>query len=148
MDAAHLGHLVKDKELVVVASARKLALVAPLQAADFLPMHRELMGPVILDAHIAMQDEAVMRAGCEDVVVPGEGADWFKAVSFQPGSGVKVTSRTSCRMSRHLSYAPSHVRIPDLDHAALGPDCDLVALRREVIVQPASPLRRRSALTR
>lgn len=54
MNGKHLGHLVEDEKLVVVASARKLPLVAPLQAAHFLPMHRELVGPVILDAHIAM----------------------------------------------------------------------------------------------
>lgn len=81
MGETHLGHLVKHKELVVVPATRELVVVTPLEPTHFLPVHRELVDPVVLDADVAVVNQAVVRSRRQDVVVPSEGADYVREVS-------------------------------------------------------------------
>jgi hypothetical protein len=73
---AHLIHLVENEELVVVSSTGELSIRTPLETANLLLVNRNLVREVILDADVAVNDEAVVRAGGEDVIVPGESADY------------------------------------------------------------------------
>jgi hypothetical protein len=53
-----------------------LSIRTPLETANLLLVNRNLVREVILDADVAVNDEAVVRAGGEDVIVPGESADY------------------------------------------------------------------------
>ena len=70
------GELVPDAEFIVVAAGCELAIFCvPAKAADFLFVTCKAAEVLVGGADVAMVDEAVARAGREDVVVPGEGAN-------------------------------------------------------------------------
>ena len=87
---AHLGHLVKHKELVVVAAARELVVITPLETTNFLPVHRELVNPVILDPDVTVVNQAVVRSRRQDVIIPRERADF----RYRHGGGGIVRKKT------------------------------------------------------
>lgn len=92
MGETHLGHLVKHKELVVVPATRELVVVTPLEPTHLLPVHGELVDPVVFDPDVAVVNQAVVRSRRQDVVVPREGADCSRGA----GTGGKLSEGNSC----------------------------------------------------
>ena len=103
--------LVPNHQLVVVASASKLTIVAvPLQATDLLAMTSEPANILIRSSDIAMEDDAIPRSRSEDVLVPGKGTN------------------TAC-VTSHGTQAALRLSIPDLNEAAVGTDGNVRSLK-------------------